>query len=560
MALGSLPRRLRTRALLEMDALRFRRALGAWRAARPPAGARRTLLISDLFMMTATAKVEALIAGTLEARHGFRSVVLLRQREPVIERIYRAACRDVEFRYFDALLAAEDPAPHRAEAARLLAPLGSIAEVAALELEGFRTGRNALSAVFRRRRAGQIDLADPALREEVLGEIAASLRAAATMRRLVGALRPDRALFNERGYTPAGEVFDACLLAGCEAVQWFGAPSSESLMYTRYRLDNRGMHPMALAPATWAAIKARPWSEADDAAVLARIRRNYTGGGWYNRQKLQEGKVALSPAETRAALDLPPGKPVAVIFAHILYDATFFYGESLFADYQEWLVETVRHAIANPALTWIVKVHPVNVWRSKMDGAAMEQLEAAALARAFGALPDHVRLMPADTPVNTASLYAITDYGLTVRGTVGMELPCFGVPVVTAGTGRYSGLGFTLDPPTRAEFADLLGRLHDVPRLDPATIRLARQHYNAALNLRPQPMTSFLLDFDAGTFGLPELRQNTRLQAASQGEAWRPGPDLERLADWIESRTPLDLLAIADQDLGVFPRAEEPTG
>ena len=34
-------------------------------------------------------------------------------------------------------------------------------------------------------------------------------------------------------------------------------------------------------------------------------------------------------------------------------------------------------------------------------------------------------------------LFKVIDYGITVRGTIGIELPCFGIPVITAGTGRY---------------------------------------------------------------------------------------------------------------------------
>ena len=76
-----------------------------------------------------------------------------------------------------------------------------------------------------------------------------------------------------------------------------------------------------------------------------------------------------------------------------------FYGESLFDDYEQWLVETVRAAIANPRLNWIVKVHPVNVWRSRMDGAALVQLEAEVSAASISArCPAHVKLMAADTP------------------------------------------------------------------------------------------------------------------------------------------------------------------
>ena len=47
--------------------------------------------------------------------------------------------------------------------------------------------------------------------------------------------------------------------------------------------------------------------------------------------------------------------------------------------------------------------------------------------------------------ISTRSIFGVTDYGITIRGSVGFELPCFGVPVLTAGTGFYSGRGFTID-------------------------------------------------------------------------------------------------------------------
>src|SRR5665213_2023901 len=105
--------------------------------------------------------------------------------------------------------------------------------------------------------------------------------------------------------------------------------------------------------------------------------------------------------------------------------------------------------------------------------------------------------MAADTDINTFSLFDVADYGLTVRGTIGMELPCYGIPTVTAGTGRYSGRGFTMDPGTPAEYQALLARLHSVPRLDAATVTMARRYAYGTFFLRPAPMTSFRLLYNA---------------------------------------------------------------
>jgi hypothetical protein len=57
----------------------------------------------------------------------------------------------------------------------------------------------------------------------------------------------DLAVFNEREYTPAGEVFDGCVLNGIDATQWCGAPRSDWLVYRRCGLAARGEHSLALS-------------------------------------------------------------------------------------------------------------------------------------------------------------------------------------------------------------------------------------------------------------------------------------------------------------------------
>ena len=58
-----------------------------------------------------------------------------------------------------------------------------------------------------------------------------------------------------------------------------------------------------------------------------------------------------------------------------------------------------------------------------------------------------------------------------------MEFPCFGIPAIVAGTGRYDGRGFTIEPATQEAYFATLKALHLVPRLDEATQRLARHHF-----------------------------------------------------------------------------------
>ena len=531
---------VRERLKVERDLWIWRHELAPLRTLAP-AAPERTILFCNLMTMTMTAKVESLIAGLMRLK-GYKPLVLLESEAPSIEAVFRAAAPETEFIYRSVGIGAQDIEAVRKAAKAIMAEHATLQSLVKLEIGGYRIGRNVQSKVLRDFRVGRLDDADPAHREATFETLVRSLSTKAFMQRLLSERTIDTAIFVERGYTPAGEVFDGCIAKGVDVVQWCSAPQSDSLIYRRYDATTRAEHPLALSEETWTRLLAMPWGDAQDSAVAERIAANYESNAWYNRQQLQDGKRILATDAVRSALGLDPNKKTAVIFCHILYDATFFYGDSLFDDYEQWMVEAVRAAIANPRLNWVVKVHPVNVWRSKMDGAELVQLEADTLRKRFGELPDHVKIMPADTGINTFSLFDVIDYGLTVRGTIGMELPCFGIPVVTAGTGRYSGRGFTIDPKTRDAYILLLSRLHEVPRLGTEEVRRARLHYYGALNLRPVPMRSFVIDYRSSIDSTVEILPNIILKQRADARL-ADTEDLGRLTTWLSSSRSVELLA-----------------
>ena len=499
--------------------------------------------------MYSLAKIEALFAAAI-AQRNFRSVVLLPERSALIERVF-SACGNVEFIYLNELLTPAITAEAEAEAGQVLAEAPNIEALANLEINGFRTGRNVQSRVVRKFRVGRLDPGSTEQMDELRQVLTESLAVSRVASRLIEYLKPGLAVFLEKGYTPAGEVYDACLLNGVDVIQWTSAPQSDHLLFKRYSLATRADHPFALGADTWERLRFALWSPEQDQLVVDRIASHYQSGAWYNRQQLQTGKRIMPSEEVRSKLGVRAYRKVAVIFAHILYDATFFFGESIYPDYEQWLIATVRGAIANPELDWVVKVHPVNVWRSRMDGVPMEQIEAHVLRREFGELPPHVSLMPADTEINTYALFHTIDFGLTVRGTIGMELPCFGVPVVTAGTGRYSGHGFTIDPESREGYQAILSRLHEQAPLSDEQRRLARRYAFGAFFLRPYPTVSFRLNYHSRSFGIAALKQNVALDSGLMAR-WPDIPDLSQIAVWAGDSQSSDLLS-GEHSLGMLP-------
>lgn len=180
-------------------------------------------------------------------------------------------------------------------------------------------------------------------------------------------------------------------------------------------------------------------------------------------------------------------------------------------------------------------MHPANLWKRARENTKSELAEIALICEKVGELPAHVKLLYPNTDIGTWSLFQAADYGITVRGTIGMELPCFGKPVFTAGTGRYSGLGFTIDSAAKEEYLDKLAKIHEYPLLTEEQTLLAKKHAYAAFRLRPWPMKSFRAVFNYKKRGIHPLDHNLLLNARGLEEIKANG-DLEKWARWACGR------------------------
>ena len=110
-------------------------------------------------------------------------------------------------------------------------------------------------------------------------------------------------------------------------------------------------------------------------------------------------------------LNLGPNKKTVVINSHILNDANLFYGTDLFSGgYEQWLVETARAAAENPAMNWVLKLHPANVSRNARLGYTGEYGELIVLGNAFGKVPELLTVVRPDEKISPLSFFGITDW------------------------------------------------------------------------------------------------------------------------------------------------------
>ncbi len=431
----------------------------------------------------------------------------------------------------------------RQTAAELHAAVHGPADLKELRYEGADVGRESLSTVSRYLHDGGVDLDDPQARELLERLLHEAVRTAMASKRMLADLQPRLVLFNERNYAGEGPLCDIALLRGFDVIQFVGGFEDDTTVFKRYTEETKSIHPRSLAEESWQRVQHLPWTPERDAELDAEFVRRYDkdatflarwNQGWTKRQTRGEivGKLALDPS-----------KPTAVLFSHVLWDANMFFGRDLFTDQEEWFVETVRAACANDRVNWLVKLHPANVWKLRRDGVSGELGEHVAIREHVGELPPHVKLLEPETDISTWSLFDVTDVGVTIRGSVGFELPCLGKPALTAGTGFYSGRGFTVDSDTREDYLARIGRIEEIPPPDAEQVELARKHAYALFRLRQTRFTSYRSVYkpvervdDPSEASIEVLVRSAEELAAAE--------DLRRLADWAVDTSDLDYLEL----------------
>jgi hypothetical protein len=533
-------RALRARALLERDYRAFRRQYE--HVLRPaPTPTRGLALLASLTYSTYQAKQEGMFAKALQ----------LKGLEPVVATLPDAAGtrRYHELFGIDRFVTLEDyltpelVARAREEAAALDQAVSSPSDLKELRYEGAEVGREALSTVSRYLHEGGVDLGDPQARALLADLLHTAVRTAIAAGRMLDDLQPELVLFNEKNYAGEGPLCDIALLRGLDVIQFVGGFEDDTTVFKRYTEKTKAIHPRSLSDASWERVKRLPWTPEHDAELEREFARRYDKDATFLARWNQGWTRSVPREEIQRLLGLDHAKRTVVVFSHVLWDANMFFGRDLFADQEEWFVETVRAAAANERVNWIVKLHPANVWKRRRDGVVGELDEHVAIREQVGELPAHVQLLEPDTEISTWSLFEVTDVGVTIRGSVGFELPCFAKPALTAGTGFYSGRGFTVDSDTREEYLARLASVHELPPLTPEQIELARRHAHALFRLRQTRFTTYRSVYKPLERIADPYEATIEIYARTAEELAR-ADDLRRLGDWAVDTRELDYLEL----------------
>jgi hypothetical protein len=477
-------------------------------------------------------KQMAFVSQALRLR-GWRIQVVLRNRSMLVGRAYFRAFGIDHFVYLDDhRLSDDDRALCRRKAQEFLERPLSLQGVKAWTFEDCWIGPQIIATLSRIRFEGSVDFAHSEVRRSLQGMLAPALEHVLQARKLIERHPADLALTIEANYAVFGPLVDVAIGRGCSVIRMIQPWKDDALTFRRLTKATRREHPSSVSRETLDRLAQRPWG-AQEQQALGQMFADRYGGRWFLQERNQRCTRRYTATELAERFGLNPERPTAVVFSQVLWDANLFYGNDLFEDAGEWFVETVRAACANPALNWLIKLHPANVWKRKYEGITQEYAERVLIDKRIGPLPPHVTLISAEDDISTLSLFETIDYGVTVRGTSGMELVCFGKPCVTAGTGRYSDLGFTLDSENRAQYLARLARLHLHAPLSAEEAQRAKWHAYTVFALRPWPMLSAKAEFRYLEKGNAPLDHNLVLTVNSLQELEHHS-DLRTWAEWAQ--------------------------
>ena len=145
-----------------------------------------------------------------------------------------------------------------------------------------------------------------------------------------------------------------------------------------------------------------------------------------------------------------------------------------------------------------------------------------------------MKIMMPKHEIISFNLFKLCNYGVTIRGTSGLELSTLGKPCITAGTGRYSNLGFTYDSDNKINYLDKIKNIHLLKPMSKKEIQLAKWHAYAVFELRLCKIYGVSFNYiKKSAIYNPEF-QNLKLNAKNLKE-FKNNLDLIKWTSWLET-------------------------
>lgn len=167
-------------------------------------------------------------------------------------------------------------------------------------------------------------------------------------------------------------------------------------------------------------------------------------------------------SDSHAIEEIEFSKPTVLLAANVIWDLAALNREVQFNGMIDWAYQTIEFFRGHPEWQLIIKPHPGELNKNL---PATRQLLAKEIANRIPQLPPNVVICSPLTKLSVYDLIPHVRFGLVFTSTVGLEMACRGMAVVTGGVSVYHEMGFTFDPPTAQEYFQTLQVLMKAPEV-----------------------------------------------------------------------------------------------
>ncbi len=220
----------------------------------------------------------------------------------------------------------------------------------------------------------------------------------------------------------------------------------------------------------------------------------------------------------RKELKIFNDNPIVVFFTHVNWDACFDFMDMIFDNSNDWVVKSIEQMFKIRDVNWIIRIHPGEL----VDESAFTTDDL--IKKKFKSLPENIKILWSSSKINTHDLFMLADVGVTIVGTVGAELSCFGKPVITSAKSHYSHKGFTIDSKNKEEYFNHLKNIKNIKPLISEQIKLARQYAYSYFIQRQIPLN--VINKSQGHWGDIDLKKLDMLLPGKD-------PALDKICDAI---------------------------
>jgi hypothetical protein len=323
----------------------------------------------------------------------------------------------------------------------------NLADAINLSLRNVPIGRMALVSARRVLQVSRISTADEM--QVFYEKLAEAVDRLIVAEAAIDLVQPDVIMLNHIAYVEfGGLIFHLALARG---IPTFATQERrQGIKYRHFKLSERWEHYNGLTPEEWETLRHGPNAETYKAQAQVYLKERMGG-----KHAMLPGQPLIGTQHQTEGIDQiqfpDTEKPIIAVFPHLPWDASGSHYDELFPSYRDWTEFTVKVAIESTDSNWIFRIHPSEATRGSLENtsAIIHQLLSNQNV-------GHIRVIEPEEPVSSYLIASHIRAGVTVRGSLCVELPCMGIPMICAGTGPTTIAGYNISPASIEEYRETL--------------------------------------------------------------------------------------------------------